>query len=80
MAYISRGRDEEILQPVILTTASTTLPSISRTSSSSTHPIEMDSFISYFTPSQTTTSGEQQDFPVEFETGGGTSGGGCVIA
>jgi len=39
----------------------------------------MDSFFTFFTPSETPST-EQQDFPVEFETGGGTSGGGCVIA
>jgi len=36
-------------------------------------------FFAFFAPSETTST-EQQDFPVEFETGGGTSGTGCVVA
>jgi len=39
----------------------------------------MDSFFAFFTPSETTST-EQQDLPVELETGGGTSGGNCVVA
>ena len=78
--YKSRGGREEVLQPVILPPLSQHSHPFLGSSKPSPNPTKMDSFFSYFTPSQTTTSGEQQDFPVEFETGGGTSGGGCIIA
>ena len=68
--YKSREGREEVLQPVIYHRFHQPPPNLT----------QMDSFFSFFAPSETTTSGEQQDFPVEFETGGGTSGGGCVIA
>ena len=39
----------------------------------------MDSFFSYFTSSQPTST-EEQEFPVDYETGGNTGGNQCVIA
>lgn len=72
---------EEAPQPSPSTTSSTPLPSISALQASSTPSdlTEMDSFFTFTIPS-VTTSTEQEDFPVDFETSGNSGASYCVIA
>ena len=78
--YISRGGwTGQVLQQPILPPLPHNFPPFLKSPRQLPNSTEMDSFFTFFTPSETPST-EQQDFPVEFETGGGTSGGGCVIA
>jgi hypothetical protein len=40
----------------------------------------MDAFSTIFNVFSADSNVEHEDIPVEFETGGNTSGGGCIIA